>query len=482
MSKQRRYITLTTTILTATLVATLALLPLADQQTFANPLDSEVMIEFDNSTPSDGDIVEITGSITTSDTEHNPMTDHDAIDQINIDDGIGKIEQGVDGVDGTGNPVSDCGSVISYKELSMVDPVTDGMWTHNFDTTGLGGQTLVFRAHFANGGSGIATGMSECVELEITASDPIEVEKTWTHTDYNWEYCAGYVDDVDHECWEEITFETPLPFEIANINNPEHDVLADPLDQDNDGKYTVFAQVHSNNNEFSNTNPGAFFALTTIDVNVDVDGLRVWENYGDCINQEPADGPDAMDLKLLSPENKPTRAVKAAIANPDGMVTEITDDLYDTNAITFDGVDDSAHVDILQEIPSGSTVYVLIKFQDDLKDYDTENGFFDAMCDNNEMVSELVEVEDNVYEEEPPVQADAALRIANDLDSDTVLDNQDNCPLDENLDQADEDSDGIGNACDAFPDDTDNDGVVNDDDLCSETPLGTEVNMVGCPV
>lgn len=301
-----------------------------------------------------------------------------------------------------------------------------------------------------------------CTDLNLV--DPIEVEKTWTHTDYNWEHCTGVINSVDHLCYVDGTFMTGIPFITANINNEDHDVLADPLDQDNDDKYLVFAQVHKKNKAFSNTNPGAFYALTTIDVIADVDGLRVWENYDDCTDQDEQSPSAGEDLLGLLPHNKnnPIQSVKVAIAAPNGDVLEITDDLLDSGAITSgNGFAESAHVDILQEIPAGSTVYVLVKFRDDLKGFDTGDGFFDGMCDNNEMVSELVEVEDNVFEEGFMVQADAALRIANDLDDDGVLDNQDNCPLVANFDQADFDGDEMGDACDL---DDDNDGIPDADE------------------
>ena len=335
------------------------------------------------------------------------------------------------------------------------------------------------------GGAHHPSQISEEDCLAMNDVDPIEVEKTWTHTDYNWEHCTGVINSVDHLCYVDNTFMEEIPFITANINNEDHDVLADPLDQDNDDKYLVFAQVHKKNDAFSNTNPGAFYALTTIDVITDVDGLRVWENYDDCTDQDGLSPSAGEDLLGLLPHNKnnPIQSVKAAIAAPNGDVLEITDDLLDSGAITSgNGFAESAHVDILQEIPAGSTVYVLVKFRDDLKGFDTGDGFFDGMCDNNEMVSELVEVEDNVFEEGFMVQADAALRIANDLDDDGVLDNQDNCPLVANFDQADEDGDGIGDLCDALQNDTDNDGVQNDHpDLCPDTdPEDTPIDADGC--
>ncbi|GMV97968.1 MAG: hypothetical protein AMXMBFR83_23210 [Phycisphaerae bacterium] len=52
-----------------------------------------------------------------------------------------------------------------------------------------------------------------------------------------------------------------------------------------------------------------------------------------------------------------------------------------------------------------------------------------------------------------------------DRDLDGVLDGLDNCPLSPNADQLDADGDGTGDACDACPD----------------TPVGTLVNVRGCP-
>jgi len=54
-----------------------------------------------------------------------------------------------------------------------------------------------------------------------------------------------------------------------------------------------------------------------------------------------------------------------------------------------------------------------------------------------------------------------------DVDSDTILDLEDNCPFDANTDQSDIDGDGLGDVCDA---DMDNDGLNNTD----ETSQGTD--------
>jgi hypothetical protein len=53
-----------------------------------------------------------------------------------------------------------------------------------------------------------------------------------------------------------------------------------------------------------------------------------------------------------------------------------------------------------------------------------------------------------------------------DDDDDGVDDGEDNCPLVENLDQADADGDGAGDAC----------------DVCADTPVGLVVGPDGCPL
>lgn len=65
----------------------------------------------------------------------------------------------------------------------------------------------------------------------------------------------------------------------------------------------------------------------------------------------------------------------------------------------------------------------------------------------------------------------------NDDDNDNIQDSDDNCPLISNSDQSDIDSDGAGDECDA---DDDNDGVIDADDQCLFTSLGAIVDNLGC--
>jgi hypothetical protein len=60
----------------------------------------------------------------------------------------------------------------------------------------------------------------------------------------------------------------------------------------------------------------------------------------------------------------------------------------------------------------------------------------------------------------------SAGRVMNgDMDNDKVLDHSDNCPGIPNPDQLDEDDDTIGDICDEFPDDHDNDGLTEQQEI-----------------
>lgn len=69
-----------------------------------------------------------------------------------------------------------------------------------------------------------------------------------------------------------------------------------------------------------------------------------------------------------------------------------------------------------------------------------------------------------------------------DSDNDGIADDSDNCPNNANADQADNDSDGIGNVCDATPDgetqitDSDNDGIEDALDNCPAIANANQVD------
>ncbi len=289
-------------------------------------------------------------------------------------------------IDPSGNARTDDDSSVgpcdTFFEGSKLEYATgeveDGCWTTILEGA-FGGTSGPYTLKVELQGPG--TFVQGCV------TDDVEAEKTWTKTDYNWDPICTLVDPITLDC---------LATRPANINNngevgdpnfpADDDVLADTLPIIAD-KHQV--QAHANKNKFQNTNPGAFYALTTVDVISDLpagsDALKVWELYADCTNPDGdiATTTDGM-LKFVS--KKDTRNVKVAIADPDGNVTELTDDLYDGIGGSIVANINSAHVDLNGPIPAGSTVYVLVKFNDNLKGAAAPGNVFMDMCLNSERV------------------------------------------------------------------------------------------------
>lgn len=228
------------------------------------------------------------------------------------------------------------------------------------------------------GSAGTPNFFGETFGFELETLHAINVTKSWTHTDYNWdERCDGYVNSTSGLCQDSMINSTEIGFRPANINTDD-DVLADELA--NDGTdYLLNAQVKKNG-KFSNTNPGAFYALTAVNVTENIDGLTVLEEYSDCTVTE--------EMLQLHNQNKQSRSVKVAIADPSGDITEITDDIYDGIGGQILNIDDSsAEIEIDQAIDGGSVVYVLVKFQDHLKN-ETWTG--DLTCNNSETVDAII--------------------------------------------------------------------------------------------
>jgi hypothetical protein len=81
---------------------------------------------------------------------------------------------------------------------------------------------------------------------------------------------------------------------------------------------------------------------------------------------------------------------------------------------------------------------------------------------------------------------DSVLNVEPDSDGDGVPDISDNCPATSNVDQLDVDSDGIGDVCDVFPNDPDNDidgdGVSGELDNCPSVSNANQndLDRLGC--
>ena len=217
----------------------------------------------------------------------------------------------------------------------------------------------------------------------------IEAEKSWTQTDYNWDpICTLVNPEPPFNCLQERPRETDIPSD---------DVLADPLPKPGD-KYILNA--HAVKNKIKAVTPGAFYALTTIEIKTNLDSLTIDEIYGDCYDNQEL-------IKFVS-KNKESRNVKVAVADSDGVVTELSDDIYDGIGGQINVIDHThAEIEITDpdHLKTGNTLYVLVKFQHDLKNASAPGNTFDEMCDNTE------EVTASLLDQDSSVTAEASLRI-----------------------------------------------------------------------
>ena len=138
---------------------------------------------------------------------------------------------------------------------------------------------------------------------------------------------------------------------------------------------------------------------------------------------------------------------------------------------------------VIDEVPALTGFAILVRF---LRSQAQGNGRECAhggqfRTDRNELLSDaqvraLAGTEGPLtYTCAPP---GSGVRMGIDRDEDTVLDGFDNCPARDNPDQADSDSDGIGDACEPVID-GDSDGVPDDSDNCPAIPNPDQVDSDG---
>ena len=139
----------------------------------ASPADSTISIAFSPESPvTDGAMVDITGMVVCDGIHAQGFCDADG-KPANM--GSIRIQQ-VQDEDGNSLSCSDLeNDGVGYVKIAHDPDAPDafGQFTHVFDTTGLGGQTIGFRVHYATGGGphALATGFSDCADLEITLAD-----------------------------------------------------------------------------------------------------------------------------------------------------------------------------------------------------------------------------------------------------------------------------------------------------------------------
>jgi len=135
--------------------------------------------------------------------------------------GMGKIQQGFNDDD---SPASAC-PADKYEDISSATPVA-GVFTEDFETDTLGGQTLVFRAHYTGSGGQHGTATfpgSDCIALEILVSNQV---------------CSSDTDgDVDNDG-------TPVICKTVEIT--EHGIVNGVISVGESIEYTITIDVENN--------------------------------------------------------------------------------------------------------------------------------------------------------------------------------------------------------------------------------------------
>ncbi len=146
-------------------IAALVTLSYGSPSAWANPADTYATIEFTpGATVPQGTVVAITGRAFCGESHGDICSAQD----LELTVGKIQIEPAFDDADAH----VDCSSVDEYGDhIGMGAPA----FSVDFDTAGLGGQTLGFRVHYVTPGKAHAPGTtsSTCVDLSITVSDPL---------------------------------------------------------------------------------------------------------------------------------------------------------------------------------------------------------------------------------------------------------------------------------------------------------------------
>jgi hypothetical protein len=124
------------------------------------PPSPSITLGYNPSPVVDGNMVEMFGIV--------------SVDGVGTSDGNLQIQQGFqpDDVVLFDTPAHDCLAAIQWKDISGNLVHLGGDYSYDgFDTSGLAGQTLVFRTHSSGSGGDFKAGNSDCVPLEITSSE-----------------------------------------------------------------------------------------------------------------------------------------------------------------------------------------------------------------------------------------------------------------------------------------------------------------------
>lgn len=111
---------------------------------------------------------------------------------------------------------------------------------------------------------------------------------------------------------------------------------------------------------------------------------------------------------------------------------------------------------------------------------ESKTTFFGVAGNNYRFLCTSIDKAGNSEIQLPLAEAEITFSDILDTDFDGIEDDSDNCLFTYNADQADSNNNSVGDVCDVFSD-TDNDGILDADDLCPvDNPNGIDADLDGC--
>ena len=128
--------------------------------------------------------------------------------------------------------------------------------------------------------------------------------------------------------------------------------LGDELSMDGDN-YVLEAVIHPRNNKVLRYNPGQYYAVSTVNVIIDVEVLTIMEDWSDCCN-----------ISALNPPNGGGSVVIVQVGPGDAVAYQIFDAMSDAIAVNATACTATA---TLEDVAAGTIIYMYVKFGPALK-------------------------------------------------------------------------------------------------------------------
>jgi hypothetical protein len=262
--------------------------------------------------------------------------------------------------DGASNPVPStyAGAITWVGFGAPKTPDSNGQTTWQEDLDGLfsAGTVVGIKAHFANAGSGYATHESAAIDLTVTG-EAITVEKDYRYTNVCFEKDNDGDGQFNEDPIDGEDNDGDLLIDEDPVDCPDGTYLGDLLPMD--GDYYLLKAVINKRDVVKSYNPGQYYAVSTVNVLVDVDMLTIEEDFSDCT-----------DIGILNPVKGGGKVVIVQVGPDDEVAYQILDAKSSEVLI----VDDVATVS-LEDQKAGTTILMYVKFGPALKGEEWEGPY-----------------------------------------------------------------------------------------------------------